>query len=187
MGNHASRRTSATTSSCKVVLPDGTVTSSDRGTPVAELMLEHPQQFAIELSSLLSGAKPVPLPADHRLVPGKVYLMLPMRPGKPPVLSAAEARRVLSRARSVLRSGSFPSSCSRSSSLVNWAMPEPGGSGGGGGLGAEQGKAVGEFSSLALGEVPEFVSRQLSGRLWKPSLHTIEERAPRTKVPHWLF
>uniref|UniRef100_J3LN16 Uncharacterized protein n=2 Tax=Oryza brachyantha TaxID=4533 RepID=J3LN16_ORYBR len=34
---------------------------------------------------------------------------------------------------------------------------------------------------------PEFLSRELSSRGWKPSLITIEERVAPKKVSHWLF
>ncbi|EMS53054.1 hypothetical protein TRIUR3_05191 [Triticum urartu] len=34
---------------------------------------------------------------------------------------------------------------------------------------------------------PEFLSRELSCRGWKPSLNTIEERVIPKKVSHWLF
>uniref|UniRef100_A0A0A9GR57 Uncharacterized protein n=1 Tax=Arundo donax TaxID=35708 RepID=A0A0A9GR57_ARUDO len=34
---------------------------------------------------------------------------------------------------------------------------------------------------------PEFLSRELSSRGWKPSLRTIEERVAPKKMPHWLF
>ncbi|MQL84831.1 hypothetical protein Taro_017333 [Colocasia esculenta] len=195
MGNHASRRQTAAAAACKVVLSDGSVAEFEGGTSVAELMLEHPQQFVVEFSSLLSGSKASPLPADHKLEPGRVYVMLPIKPGKPSTLSAAEARQVVSRSRSVLRSSSFPSSSSSSSSksgpLGNWGRPEPGVSNAEGEEGnkakPEEKMSAIEFPSQAFGEVPEFLSKQLSGRLWKPSLHTIVERAPPRKVSHWLF
>lgn len=37
------------------------------------------------------------------------------------------------------------------------------------------------------GHRPEFLSRELSSKGWKPSLRTIEERVAPKKTPHWLF
>lgn len=198
MGNYvSSRRTSEyRTADCKVVLPDGsTVHTFPRGTSVAELMLEHPQHCVVELRSLMagSGIKSQPLPADHKLDPKGVYLMLPMRQGKAVPLPAAEARRLLLRTRSVLRPGSFlpPSAYpSSSNSSPRAAKKKRRPACGRDVFQDEERKVEGPvFPAEALAEMQGFLNRQLSGsgRGWKPRLQTIEENALQTKVPHWLL
>lgn len=68
----------------KVVLPDGTVRTLDRPTPVAEIMLDHPHHFVVDVRLLSAGDsfKVTPLPADHMLEIDKAYAVLPMPRGK---------------------------------------------------------------------------------------------------------
>lgn len=210
----------------KVVLADGTIHEYDKPLTVAELMLEYPQQLVIEFCATNTNGpgsgnvynRPAPLPADKRLEMNKVYVMIPVRRGKPAgaLISSEEARRILLRANSFLKSKSLVSS----SSL-----------GGGGsflpffgrmcaaGIGGKryedhrveetllsrnklQPQLKGEeevqeeetrtadcFSEILMEERPEFLSlsRQISGKGWKPSLDTITEKTVHTKVRHWLF
>nr|CAD1828548.1 unnamed protein product [Ananas comosus var. bracteatus] len=83
MGNLISCRASITTGG-KLVLSDGTIQEFDPPISVAELMLEHPQQFVIDVNSLTTacGTKVTPLPADCMLDPGKVYAIVPMTRGR---------------------------------------------------------------------------------------------------------
>ncbi|XP_078445427.1 uncharacterized protein LOC144714546 [Wolffia australiana] len=87
----------------KVILADCQVVTKEDGSTVAELMMEHPNQFVAELRSFLSSKHPQPLAADRPLLPGRVYLMLHMKTGRAPVSSAAQARRLLSKPRSFKR------------------------------------------------------------------------------------
>ncbi|XP_052879201.1 uncharacterized protein LOC108479076 isoform X2 [Gossypium arboreum] len=79
----------------KVILRDGTIQEFSWPLTVAELMLEHPQQVVVEYHAAVNEKKPVPLPADHKLDVAKVYVMLPVKRGKPTTLSSKEVRRVL--------------------------------------------------------------------------------------------
>ncbi|CAA7398373.1 unnamed protein product [Spirodela intermedia] len=172
MGNSLPRRATGGAATCRVILADCTVVAMEEGATVAELMLEHPQQFVVELRSFLAGNRAAPLPADQQLEVGKVYLMLPMKSGKAPVSSAGEARRILSKKRSGRRSHGTPAG----------APPEE-----------EKKAAAGppELPFSELGDSPALTGRQHHSarftRAWRPSLHTIEERAAGRKLPHWLF
>lgn len=134
-----------------------------------------------------SGAKVAPLPADHVLGAGGVYVLLPATRGK---VSAEEARRALSAARSLARSRSMPGLRRKlsSSSSSNKGRGQPG---------AEEPAQAHREEDEDEAEAarpdgfeehrPEFLSRELSSRGWKPSLRTIEERVLPKKTPHWLF
>ncbi|KAJ6319944.1 hypothetical protein OIU78_015355 [Salix suchowensis] len=192
MGNCITRHNSSS-SAGRVILSDGSVFEFDKPLTVAELMLEHPQQVVVEFHSYLTEKRPAPLPADKKLET-KLYLMLPMKRGKPAPLSSEEAKRVLSSANSVLRSRSTLSS---QRFLPLFAMICPAG---------EEQKcivqkkecyveekpAMEKYDSSEITEIfesrPEYLSRQLSGKgAWKPSLDTIEEKKIEKKIPHWLF
>ncbi|KAG6749808.1 hypothetical protein NC652_033289 [Populus alba x Populus x berolinensis] len=179
----------------RVILSDGRVCEFDKPLTVAELMLEHPQQVVVEFRSYLTEKRPPPLPADKKLEM-KLYLMLPMKPGKPASLSSEEARRVLLSANSVLRSRS---SLSSSRFLPLFAMICPAGAGEEQKLVmrkkecyVEEKPATEKYDSDQLTEIfenrPEYLSRQLSGKgTWKPSLGTINEKRVEKKIPRWLF
>ncbi|XP_065864348.1 uncharacterized protein [Euphorbia lathyris] len=176
----------------KVILSDGSVQGFDKTLTVAELMLEHPQEVVVEFRPDLSGKRPTPLPADKKLDMKKVYLMLPVKRGKPASLTSEEARNVLSSANSVLRSRSLISSkrflplfariCPASfeqvviekKEIVEKKPPPP---------------VICDSELLPenMDTTPEYLSRQFSGRGWKPSLDTITEKKVEKKKPHWLF
>ncbi|CAK9145208.1 unnamed protein product [Ilex paraguariensis] len=193
MGNHISF--CRLEGSGKVILSNGTVHRYDKPLTVAELMLEYPQEAVVEIQSVLNGKKPCPLPADNKLETNKVYLMLPMKRGKPAVLlSSGEARRILLRANSVLKTKSL---LSASGFLPLFARICPASAGEGQDQFvlhrkeklAEKSEETSkqEVFDEIVGGTPEYLSRQFSGKGWKPSLDTIKEKKVKTKVPHWLF
>ncbi|GAB4830564.1 hypothetical protein Ancab_020329 [Ancistrocladus abbreviatus] len=195
MGNNISLRSSELTG--KVILPDGRIHEFQNTLTVAELMLEYPQQAVIELNkSSLSAKRQTPLPADEKLEVKKIYLMVPMRRGKTLALSSEEAHRILLRVSSILRSRSVVAS-SKCLPLFGRICPA-GGEDDLRFMAAKREKMVigerllGELEEEKKGELdpfeglherPEYLSRQLSGRGWKPSLDTINEK----KASHWLL
>ncbi|KAL6968612.1 hypothetical protein U1Q18_034413 [Sarracenia purpurea var. burkii] len=199
MGNHISHRSSSSAAG-KVILSDGSIHEFDKPLTAAELMLENPQQVVVEFQSAVNGRRPTPLPADKLLEMGKVYLMLPKRQGKAAVISPEKARKLLSMANSVL--GSRPLLSSATGFLPLFAricvagsrevqgfvlngkerlvgMPEP--------EEMMMTMKLDENSPDILEGRPEYLSRQLSGKGWKPSLDTIKEKVAKKKVSHWLF
>lgn len=191
MGNFISRRTCAIAG--KIILSDGTVHEFDCPTVVAELMLEHPQHFVFELGSLASGNRAIPLSADQKLDLEKAYLMLPMKRGKASLPMTDEVRRIMAKARSVLRPGSV-STHGRILPLFAVMCPA-------GGIvkGQEtvlrrrdcllekEEREVPEKPPEGFDARPEYFSRQFSGKGWKPALDTIEEKGVAKKIRHWLF
>ncbi|WOK96085.1 hypothetical protein Cni_G04792 [Canna indica] len=178
MGNLHPSPSQAAAGGKVVVLSDGTVHKFDRPIPVAELMLEHPHQFVVEvhLSSFsTAGAggsnKVTPLPADHTLEPEKLYAMLPMARKKAAatLLSAREVRQI----------------------LLSLARPAPGGSAAL--LPNVAGEESGQAGRVELPESDLFDGRPENwggkywSKGWKPSLRTIEEVQLIKRIPHWLF
>lgn len=122
----------------------------------------------------------------------KVYMMLPIRGGKPVSLSSEEIRRVLLCANSALRSRSLLLSSSkvlpwlaRARSTTTRAVRVD--------VKKEDSTTIGEEMrwetemAMATEGRPEYLSRQLSGKAWKPSLDTIKEKKFEKKLSHWLF
>ncbi|XP_022953412.1 uncharacterized protein LOC111455974 [Cucurbita moschata] len=181
----------------KLVLSDGSIHEFNEPLTVAELMLEHPRHVVVELrSSAVTEKRPTPLPADLKLDLKKVYMMLPIRGGKPVSLSSEEIRRVILCANSALRSRSLLLS---SSKVLPWlararsaTTPTTTGA-----VGVDVKKKdltmIGEEMrwetemAMAAEGRPEYLSRQLSGKAWKPSLDTIKEKKFEKKLSHWLF
>ncbi|KAL7112532.1 hypothetical protein ACP275_04G008200 [Erythranthe tilingii] len=204
MGNSAPRRLSAAAATGEVILSNGAVFTYDSPLTVAELMLEHPQEVVVEFQPVVKGKKPTPLPADEKLEANKLYLMLPVRRGKPSPLSSEEAHKLLTKTNSFLKSkpllsytGFLPLFVRICPAVVGVLVDEKkkkkclGGDGScrkeeegmkGGGGGGDY------FMDIILeGGRPEFLSRQISGKGWKPSLDTIKEKAIKAKVPNWII
>ncbi|XP_021768604.1 uncharacterized protein LOC110732927 [Chenopodium quinoa] len=197
MGNQVSNGSPVTG---KVILLDGSIQEFDKPLTVAELMLEYPQQMVVDLKSTTTQKKPSPLPADKTLEVDKIYLMVPLRKGKLAHLSPQEAHHILLRVNAILRSKTLNSSSkfiplfakicpamtniedSYGKSAVSKREV----------LGSEDWKMEegGEFDDegLDLIEKPDYLSRQVSGKSWKPSLDTIEEKKNEIKkVSNWVI
>ena len=202
MGNHISHQPANGTG--KVILSDGTVHEYQKPLTVAELMLDYPQEVVVEFqSSVTNGKRPCPLPADNKLETDKVYIMLPMKRGKPAALSSEEARRLLLTANNVLKSrtndllsgtwGFVPmiarmciagtGNCEGTIDFVErkkneqQVIVEK----------TEEKRKIELLFSEILEDRPEFLSRQLSGKSWKPNLDTIKEKGVKARVRHWLL
>lgn len=197
MGNYISRRRTCAVTG-KVMLTDGTVHEFHHPPTVAELMLDHPQEFMVELKSVVAGHRPVPLPADLTLETDKAYLMLSMKRGKTAVFSADEARRIMDRARSALEPRSSPAA--QCGPLWKFIAASPAAVSREKGMkhmpisreeGVERKDEDGEGVELLQEYFRERQecnwSRQLSGKGWKPALDTIKEKGQEKKIPHWLF
>nr|KYP47562.1 hypothetical protein KK1_030757 [Cajanus cajan] len=141
-------------------------------------MLDHPQQVVVEFHSAVNQKRPSPLPADEKLEVKKTYVMVPVMRGKPVGLSSEDSRRILLIVNSSLHSKYFVSS----SGLLPWFA----------GLfqrkeeveKREEREGFCEF--LAEGR-EGYMSRQLSGKGWKPSLDTITEKKVKRKLSRWFF
>ncbi|BAF11795.1 uncharacterized protein [Oryza sativa Japonica Group] len=192
----------------KVVMADGSVRALSEPVSVAELMMDHPRHFVIDARDLQQqrrhkgkagappppGGKVAPLPADHVLGAGGVYVLLPATTrGK---VSAEEARRALTASRSLERSRSMPGRLRRKLSSKKMTQ-EADNDGNASENHAAAAEAERREETAAAARPPpadgfeehrpEFLSRELSSRGWKPSLITIEERVAPKKVSHWLF
>ncbi|KAM2059173.1 hypothetical protein TB1_030776 [Malus domestica] len=193
MGNSISHRKSHATG--KVILSDGSVHEFNKPLTVAELMLENPQQVVVEFGSAVSQKRATPLPADLKLDMKKVYLMLPMKRGKPLSLSYEEIRGVLLSANLVLRSRSltflplFARICPAGDPGQALVLPNKDKESS---MERTSSKVVSryvpEFDLPAdLDSRPDYLSRQLSGKsTWKPNLDPIKEKKA-DKKSHWLF
>ncbi|KAJ8573709.1 hypothetical protein K7X08_010220 [Anisodus acutangulus] len=197
MGNSIPQGTS------KVIFSDGTVHCYDKSLTVAELMLENPQKMVVEFKPIADGKKPIPLPADMKLERNKAYIMLPIRKGKLSSLSSEEARKILLKASTMLKSKSLLAAYTGFLPVLARICPAAAAAVSSSSLGngrdyvlnsdknlcllkREEGSKHDYFSDILEGR-PEFLSRQLSGKGWKPSLDTIKERSMQAKICHWLF
>ncbi|KAJ7973047.1 Multidrug resistance protein ABC transporter family protein [Quillaja saponaria] len=192
MGNKISYLPSNKNSTGKIIQWDGSVQEFDKPLTVAELMLEHPQQVVVEFHSAMNQKRPTPLPADNKLELKKIYLMIPMKLGKPVGLTSEETHHKLLIVNSVLRSR-FVLSSSRFLPSFAWMCPAKGCIRKSTEKSMFQKKEETEkeaeryynFTEF-LPEVleagrPEYLSRQLSGKGWKPSLDTIKEKKAEKK------
>lgn len=195
MGNNITSNHRSQPATGKVILSDGSVHVYDDPLTVAELMLEYPQQVVFEFKSATTRKKPSPLPADEKLERHKVYIMLPVKKGKPASLTTLESKQLLLRANNVLKSPDFLSSttgflpffvkiCPASR---KWVADKNG----------HVVKRKEELEENDLREKEdcfekmleglEFMTRQVSGKGWRPSLDTIVEKGVKPKVRHWLY
>lgn len=197
MGNSIPQGTS------KVIFSDGAVHCYDKPLTVAELMLENPQHMVVEFKPIADGKRPIPLPADMKLEKNKAYIMLPIRKGKPSTLSSEEARKILTKTSTVLKSKSLLVSYTGFLPVFARICPAAATTLGNGRdhvLNSdknlyllkkkeeeEEGSNKHDYFSDILEGRPEFLSRQLSGKGWKPSLDTIKEKSMQAKIRHWLF
>ncbi|MED6118902.1 hypothetical protein PIB30_007064 [Stylosanthes scabra] len=200
MGNQLSLRPSDA-ATAKIVFWDGSIHDFHQPLTVAELMLEHPNQVVVEFDSALINKqkKLIPLPADKNLEMNKLYLMLPIKKGKPVSLTGPHSRHILLAVNSALRSKEIV--CS--SRVIPWLASLAAGEGGRRGRRREEEVQTKEetvryeFSEFLMPEMclegmmmrPEYLSRQLSAgsRGWRPSLDTIKEKKIEKKLNHWLF
>ncbi|CAN8308695.1 unnamed protein product [Cochlearia groenlandica] len=205
MGNviGSSKLESATMAAGKVVLSDGRVQNLKEETTVAEIMLENPQHVVVEFdpSSISfnnrhkknNGSKTVkkkltPLPADKTLEIGKIYLVLPAakRSGgaaakSSAVMTSEEIRKMGFSATAMVRS-----SFSYYEGILPWFTNNTNNND----LAADAvvaATSVGRLEAEMEEERPEFLSRQLSGRGWKPSLDPIKEKKIRKKIHQRLL
>ncbi|XP_021770101.1 uncharacterized protein LOC110734311 [Chenopodium quinoa] len=191
MGNQVSNGSPVTG---KVILLDGSIQEFDKPLTVAELMLEYPQQMVVDLKSTTTQKKPTPLPADKTLEVDKIYLMVPLRKGKLAHLSPQEAHHILLRSKTFNSSSKFiplfakicPAMSNIEDNYDKSAVSKREV------LGSDDRKMEegGEFDDegLDLIEKPDYLSRQVSGKSWKPSLDTIEEKKNEIKkVSNWVI
>ncbi|KAE8708696.1 hypothetical protein F3Y22_tig00110333pilonHSYRG00088 [Hibiscus syriacus] len=185
MGNYvAALACPSSGTSGKVILWDGSVKEFSFPLTVAELMLEHPKQVVAEFQAAVNQKRPVPLPADQELDVKKVYVMLPVKRGKPTALSSSEGRRVLLSANSVLRSKSFLQSSKflplfaricPASDVHEMGHKIPSQKKENSGEIHEEVRCLTEFLPESVEGRPEYLIRQYSGKGWKPSLDTIKK------------
>lgn len=188
MGNSAPHRLPPAAG--KVILSDGGVFTYDEPLTVAELMLEHPQQVVVELTKpVMNGQKPTPLPADQKLETKKTYLMVPIRKGKPIQLTSEEARKILANTNSVLKSKALVAFTGVVPLIVR-ICPAVGGKNDGVSKSKKKEEEEREKSDYFMDILegrPGFLSRQISGKGWKPSLDPITEKAFKAKATHWVL
>jgi hypothetical protein len=152
-------------------------------------MLENPKHVVVEFHSAINQKKPTPLPADKNLEMNKKYVMVPMKPGKPIGLSAEDCRRIVN---SSLHSNYLM----RSQGFIPWLVRfmkkkkvEIGEVETSFQINEEERFEFCEFLPEMMEERAEYLnlSRQLSGKGWKPSLDTIKEKKVKKKLSGWLF
>lgn len=197
MGNSAPQRQQGAVG--RVILSDGGVLTYDEPLTAAELMLEHPQHVVVEFQPIATGRKPAPLPADQKLEIKKTYLMLRIRKGKPLQFSSEEARKILAGTNSAIKSNALLSFTGILPLVARILPAAVGGKNAAAAPAAEKKFGSDErereaaedpkldcFAEILEGR-PEFLSRQISGKGWKPSLDPIREKVVKAKVRHWII
>ncbi|XP_004494415.1 uncharacterized protein [Cicer arietinum] len=185
MGNHISFH-----STIKIIHYNGLIQKFDQPLTVAELMLEHPKHVVVDFHSALNQKRPTPLPADKNLDMNKTYVMVPVKPGKPVGLSVEECRRVLSIVESSMNSDYFMCSQGFLPWLVRFLKKKSVVIGEGETtlkIMEEERFDFCEFLPEMMEERAEYMSKQLSGKGWKPCLDTIKENKVKKNLPSWLF
>ncbi|KAL6525914.1 hypothetical protein OROMI_030309 [Orobanche minor] len=205
MGNAAPHGVSVAAAG-KVILSDGSVFTYDQPLTVAELMLEHPREVVVEFKIVAGGEEPItPLPADQRLEAKKIYVMIPVRKGRPEPLSSDVSRKLLVKTKSLLKSrpilsyeGILPlfvriRPASHGAVLMDkkkkkkerkkrkeycLAVDRK--------AEGREGNKPDYFMEILEGR-PQFLSRKISRKGWKPSLDTIRKNVIKAKVRHWMF
>ncbi|KAL2323703.1 hypothetical protein Fmac_028082 [Flemingia macrophylla] len=183
MGNQVSAKATG-----KIVLWDGSVQEIEQPVTVAELMLEHPQQVVVDFHSAVTHKRPTPLPADHKLHTNKLYLMLPVKRGKPVSFTAQDAPRIFLTLNSLLPSSSKFLPCltrfCQTTTIVHPHTKDH----------QQTPHTTSSYFSQPLPEelseaTPHYLTRQLSSKAsWKPTLDPIKEKNNvDTKLSHWLF
>ncbi|KAG5061864.1 hypothetical protein JHK85_003047 [Glycine max] len=164
----------------KIVMWDGSVQEIEQPLTVAELMLEHPEQVVVELHSAVKQKRATPLPADNKLETNKVYLMLPIKRGKPVGLSGEDTRRILLILNSALHHSKFvpwlTRLCQNTTTIVEPQRKE---------ITKQEQESCQLFFPEILEGRPEYLNRQVSGKGWKPTLDTIKENNIDRKLTHW--
>ncbi|CAH2072052.1 unnamed protein product [Thlaspi arvense] len=189
----------------KVVLSDGRVQNLEEETTVAEIMLENPQHVVVEFDpssiSFNDGhrkkkdgktvkRKLAPLPADKTLEPGKIYLVLPAKrsgggaaKSSSAVMTSEEMRKMLFSATAMVRS-----SFSYYEGILPWFTTKSYNNNSNNPDAVVAASSIGRLEAEMEEEGrPEFLSRQLSGRGWKPSLDPIKEKKAHKKIHRRLF
>ncbi|ESQ37861.1 hypothetical protein EUTSA_v10029320mg [Eutrema salsugineum] len=216
MGNAIGSRKleSAAMAAGKVVLSNGRVQNLEEETTVAEIMLENPQHVVVEFdpSSISFNdrhrknndrktvkKKLTPLPADKTLEPGKIYLVLPSKrngggggaksSSSSAVMTSEEIRKMLFSATAMVRS-----SFSYYEGILPWFTTKSFNNNNNNNNNTLATDAVVAATSVGRLEAeteeegrPEFLSRQLSGRGWKPSLDPIKEKKAKKKMVQRLL
>lgn len=173
---------------------DGSIEEFEEPITVAEIMLEHPQQVVVEFHSAVNHKRPTPLPADNKLEMKKTYVMVPVKPGKAVGLSSEDCRRVLLMVNSSLQDSNYLMCSSgflpwvvrlfkrRNQNIASLQIKEDINV-------VEINKEEGfDFSEFLIEERGEYMSRQLSGKGWKPNLDTIKEKKVKRRIlSRWLF
>ncbi|KAK9742526.1 hypothetical protein RND81_03G179100 [Saponaria officinalis] len=149
----------------RVILPSGEIKQFNHPTKAAELMLEIPNYFLINSTSLQLGRRISPLIADEDLEFGDVYVMFPMQRVNSIVNAADLAALYLAAKRGSTRAGKVRvvPACSVEVKEVDKVAHESD---------ARQGKAVLEGVEELLSE---FQHRRSVSRSKKPLLETIVE------------
>ncbi|XP_021888343.1 uncharacterized protein LOC110807507 [Carica papaya] len=171
MGNYVSCTLSTPGGkSTKVILPTGEIRVINAATTAAELMVETPNHFVVNTSSLKIGRRFSPLAADEDLELANVYLMLPMKRVHSAVTAADMGLLYLAAKRSFAggKVGVLPAVAAPESKKADvWPESEPP---------AE----TTDVPKLNLDDIEEFSTPEFSHRLSmsrsrKPLLETITE------------
>ncbi|KAJ8761230.1 hypothetical protein K2173_001286 [Erythroxylum novogranatense] len=106
MGNYVSAKLASpsliSSTSTKVILPNGEIRKIQQPTTAAELMMETPNFFIVNSRSLKMGARFCALNADDELEKATVYVMLPMH-RKNSVVKAADLGALFIKANSAVK------------------------------------------------------------------------------------